>query len=204
MVLDPFVATDLLHHSQNQLADWAYMVQNGLADATSATQDAAPVVCPSFGQPGWAPFCFLNGNPVFKAFDGFQLFIQNSVIGLHNFLAARGVKEAYGPSIIMFTVFIRTILFPLNYQQLASTQAMTALNPKVQEIREKYADNKELQAQMTALLYQEAKVRLLSCLFVFYLQYCFSSGQSSIRLPSISYSNSCVFSIISIFFQSCR
>ena len=33
-----------------------------------------------------------------------------------------------------------------------------ALNPKVQEIKEKYADNKDLQNQMTALLYQETKV----------------------------------------------
>lgn len=35
-----------------------------------------------------------------------------------------------------------------------------ALNPKVQEIKEKYADNKDLQNQMTALLYQETKVPL--------------------------------------------
>ena len=37
-----------------------------------------------------------------------------------------------------------------------------ALNPKVQEIKEKYAGNKDLQNQMTALLYQETKVRLFS------------------------------------------
>ena len=33
-----------------------------------------------------------------------------------------------------------------------------ALNPKVAEIKEKYADNKDLQNQMVALLYQETKV----------------------------------------------
>jgi membrane protein insertase Oxa1/YidC/SpoIIIJ len=38
-----------------------------------------------------------------------------------------------------------------------------ALNPKVQEIKEKYADNKDLQNQMTALLYQETKVTALHC-----------------------------------------
>lgn len=66
----------------------------------------------------------------------------------------------HGPSIILFTVFIRTVLFPLNYQQIASTQKTQALNPKVQEIREKYANNKDLQNQMTALLYQETKANL--------------------------------------------
>ena len=69
-----------------------------------------------------------------------------------------GVKNAYGPSIILFTILIRILIFPLSYQQIASTQMTQALNPKVQEIKEKYADNKDLQNQMTALLYQETKV----------------------------------------------
>ena len=43
--------------------------------------------CPAFGQPGWAPFCFLNGNPVFATFDRFQAFVQNSVVSLHDLLA---------------------------------------------------------------------------------------------------------------------
>jgi membrane protein insertase Oxa1/YidC/SpoIIIJ len=46
----------------------------------------------------------------------------------------------------------------LNFQQLASTQKTQALNPKVQEIREKFPDNKEMQNQLVALLYQETKV----------------------------------------------
>jgi hypothetical protein len=121
--------------------------------------EPAGKVCPGFGEPGWAPFCFLNGNPVFKAFDGFQLFIQNSVVGLHDFLQQQlGLTQAYGPSIILFTVFVRLLLIPLNYQQISSTQMVTLLNPKIQEIREKFPDNKELQAQLTALVYQEAKV----------------------------------------------
>lgn len=33
-----------------------------------------------------------------------------------------------------------------------------ALNPQVQQIREKFKDNKELQNQLVALLYDEAKV----------------------------------------------
>ena len=69
-----------------------------------------------------------------------------------------GVKNAYGPSIILFTILIRILIFPLSYQQIASTQMTQALNPKVAEIKEKYADNKDLQNQMVALLYQETKV----------------------------------------------
>lgn len=76
-----------------------------------------------------------------------------------------GIENAYGPSIILFTFLVRSILFPLNYQQIASTQKTQALTPKLQEIREKYANNKDLQNQMTALLYQETKVNpLAGCL----------------------------------------
>ena len=68
------------------------------------------------------------------------------------------MENAYGPSIILFTILIRILIFPLSYQQIASTQMTQALNPKVAEIKEKYADNKDLQNQMVALLYQETKV----------------------------------------------
>ena len=55
-------------------------------------------------------------------------------------------------------MLIRLLLFPLTYQQLASSQKTLALNPKIKEIQAKYGDNKDLQNQMVALLYQETKV----------------------------------------------
>lgn len=143
-----------------------------LSDATTAATstavavtEKAPIVCPGFGQEGWAPFCFLQGNPVFNAFDVFQEFIQSSIVQLHDTLHGLGLENAYGPSIILFTLSVRILLFPLSYNQLASTQRTQALAPKVTEIREKYPDNKELQQQMTALLYQETNVNpLAGCL----------------------------------------
>ena len=75
------------------------------------------------------------------------------------------MKNAYGPSIILFTCIVRLFVFPLNYKQIASSQMTQALQPKVKEIREKYADDKNLQNQMTALLYQETDVNpLAGCL----------------------------------------
>ena len=53
-----------------------------------AVPAAVAGVCPGFGEPGWGPFCFLNGNPVFQAFDVFQAFIQGSVVSLHDVLQA--------------------------------------------------------------------------------------------------------------------
>lgn len=136
-----------------------------LADENVASAVTNTIICPNFGEPGWAPFCFLNGNPVFNAFDQFQEFIQSSVVSLHDKLNDIGIKNSYGPSIIAFTLFVRILLFPLTYNQLASTQNTQALTPKIKEIKDRYPDNKELQNQLVALLYSEAKVNpLAGCL----------------------------------------
>jgi YidC/Oxa1 family membrane protein insertase len=132
---------------------------------TSLLFTNAKVVCPNFGEPGWGPLCFLNGNPVFNAFDTFQEFIQNSIVGLSEFVSSIGIENSYGLSIILFTCLVRAILFPLAYQQISSTQATTALTPKITEIKEKYPDDKDLQNQLVAMMYDEAQTNpLAGCL----------------------------------------
>eukprot|EP01038_Epipyxis_sp_PR26KG_P010547 gene10547-14169_t len=154
---------DTIHSTVLHIPHWIELAAQGIADSDIVS--APKPVCADFGQPGWAPFCFLNGNPVFNAFDQFQLFIQNSVLSLRSFLQGIGIENAYGPSIILFTILVRIVVFPLTYRQLSSSQMTTAVAPKVKEIKEKFPDNKELQTQMTALLYQEAQVNpLAGCL----------------------------------------
>ena len=69
---------------------WINTVVQGIADAAVITEKAK-VTCPDFGQPGWGPFCFLNGNPLFNAFDTFQAFIQSSVVQLHDIIQAQEI-----------------------------------------------------------------------------------------------------------------
>ena len=173
---DPSLVVDQLHSLQHVVtaaaasvsgggsSHWAEYAAQGLADAASA--DAAPAVCPGWGEPGWAPFCFLNGNPVFKAFDAYQAFIQNSVVTLRNFYHDKvGLEESYGPSIISFTVLIRLIILPLTFRQLKSSSQTMLLTPKINEIKERFPDNKETQNQLIALLYQETNTNpLAGCL----------------------------------------
>ena len=66
--------------SINMFPKWAEFAVQGIAE------DASEIYCPGFGEPGWAPFCFLRGNPVFNAFDSYQAFIQSTVVGLHDYL----------------------------------------------------------------------------------------------------------------------
>jgi YidC/Oxa1 family membrane protein insertase len=142
---------------------WAELAVQGVAEA-----GAKAIACPGFGEEGWGPFCFLSGNPVsvFNAFDAFQESIQNSIVGLHDIIQNKlGIQNSYGISIVLFTVLIRSILFPITFRQMAATEKTKALAPKLAEINEKYGNDPNLKSQMTALLYQETQVNpLAGCL----------------------------------------
>jgi hypothetical protein len=117
------MAVDMLPdpHMVAQASQWVDLAYRGLADAAAVTPEVAQK-CANFGEPGWAPFCFLNGNPVFAAFDSFQLFIQNSIVNLHASLENAGFEKSYGLSIILFTCIVRAIILPVTFKQLESTQ----------------------------------------------------------------------------------
>lgn len=70
-----------------------------------------------------------------------------------------------GLSIIVLTLIIRLILFPLTLQQLKSMKATQALQPRMAEIRKKYAKDQQAQATAMQALYKEYGVNpLAGCL----------------------------------------
>lgn len=70
----------------------------------------------------------------------------------------------FGLSIIVMTIVIRLLLFPLTRAQLKSSKATQAIQPQVQEIRKKYKDPKVQQEALSAL-YKESGVNpLAGCL----------------------------------------
>lgn len=67
----------------------------------------------------------------------------------------------YGISIILLTVLVRVVLFPLTYKGSKSMKRMQQLQPKMLKIREKFKDKKQkLNAEMMAL-YRKNKVNPL-------------------------------------------
>ncbi len=71
----------------------------------------------------------------------------------------------YGVSIIILTLLIRFILFPLGVKQIKSMQAMQAIGPRVKELQKKYKNDKQRAQAETMKLYKEAGVNPLgSCL----------------------------------------
>lgn len=61
----------------------------------------------------------------------------------------------FGLAIVVLTLVIRLILFPLTLQQLKSMKANQALQPKMQEIKKKYANDQQGQMLATQALYKE-------------------------------------------------
>jgi YidC/Oxa1 family membrane protein insertase len=61
----------------------------------------------------------------------------------------------FGLSIIVLTLVVKLILFPLTLQQLKSMKATQALQPQMAEIRKKYAKDQRAQAEAMQALYKE-------------------------------------------------
>lgn len=67
----------------------------------------------------------------------------------------------YGLAIILFAILIKLVLYPLTKKSYRSMAAMKELQPKMQEIKEKYADDPEKQQKATMKLYKEEGVNPL-------------------------------------------
>jgi YidC/Oxa1 family membrane protein insertase len=71
----------------------------------------------------------------------------------------------FGLSIVVLTLIIRLLLFPLTLKQLKSMKANQQLQPQMQEIRKKYAKDQQAQVQALQALYKEYGVSpLTGCL----------------------------------------
>src|SRR5882672_8993546 len=68
-------------------------------------------------------------------------------------------------SIVVFTVLIRLLTFPLTQQQIKSSKAMQELQPKMKKMQEKYKGDREKLAAEQMKLYREHNINpLAGCL----------------------------------------
>jgi YidC/Oxa1 family membrane protein insertase len=63
-----------------------------------------------------------------------------------------------GIAIVILTVIIRLILYPLSKKAIRSQKALSELQPKMKEIQQKHKDNKEEQSKAMMDLYKKHKV----------------------------------------------
>ncbi len=65
---------------------------------------------------------------------------------------------SYGLAIILVTVLIRVLLYPLTKKQMESMKKMQAVQPKMKELQEKYGKDREKLSQKQMELYREEGV----------------------------------------------
>ena len=83
-------------------------------------------------------------------------FLAYIMLAIMNWLY--GMIGSFGWSIILLTLLIRTIFFPVTMKANASMREMSALSPKLKEIREKYKDEPMVAQAKMSELYKEHKV----------------------------------------------
>lgn len=118
--------------------------------------------------------------------------IFNVFVGLYNIVPGHDL----GVVILLTTVLVRVVVFPLTYKYIQAQRSMMLLNPKLAELRKQYADDKQKQAQATMELYKEHKINpLTSCLplllqlpIIIALYQVMSAGIVSSNLETILYS----------------
>lgn len=88
---------------------------------------------------------------------------------LHFFYWITG-SFSYGIAIVMLTILVRSLMIPISRKAAINAQMMQALQPQMQEIREKYKDAPEKQGLATRELFRKYKYNPLSGCFLGLLQ----------------------------------
>ena len=88
--------------------------------------------------------------------------LAKGLLWLHDMLEGANTIYSWGFAIILFTVIIRIIMFPLTLTQIRGMEAQKKLQPQLQELQKKYGKDREKMSQEQMKLYREAGVNPLS------------------------------------------
>ncbi len=112
-----------------------------------------------------------------------------------------------GIAIILFTILVRFVLYPLSKKSLESQRKMKELSPLMEKIKIDFKDNKDEQAKRTLALYRDNKINPFSGILFMFIQlpiiialYQVFRGGLSATDPSLLYSFVHTPSVISLHF----
>ena len=80
------------------------------------------------------------------------------------------VGLGWGPAIVALTFTVRLLILPLSLKQIKSMRAMSALQPQLKAIQEKYKNDKQRQQQAMMQFYRENEINPLASCFPLLLQ----------------------------------
>jgi YidC/Oxa1 family membrane protein insertase len=88
--------------------------------------------------------------------------LAKTLIWLNGILVGWGIPYSWGFTIILFTVIVKVVTFPLTYTQMRGMQAQKELQPKIKELQKKHGKDRDKLSKAQMELYQEAGVNPLS------------------------------------------
>ncbi len=90
--------------------------------------------------------------------------VQQVLTVLYDFTDSVGVPNL-GLAIVLMTIIVKLLMYPLTKKQIESTKAMMSIQPKMKEIQEKYKNDKQRLNMELANLYKNEGVNpLAGCL----------------------------------------
>lgn len=95
----------------------------------------------------------------------FETFFYQPVLNLLVFLYNIVPGNDLGVAIILLTIIIKALLYPLSKKSIESQKSLSEIQPEVDEIKRKYKDNREALGRETLELYKRKKINpFSSCL----------------------------------------
>ncbi len=95
----------------------------------------------------------------------FQIIFYQPILNLLVFLYNTVSFQDLGVAIVLLTIIIKVVLLPFSKQSIKAQKSMQDIQPKIDEVKKKYKDNKEEMGKALMNLYKENKVNpFSSCL----------------------------------------
>jgi YidC/Oxa1 family membrane protein insertase len=113
--------------------------------------------------------------------------IYNALIFLYNILPGHDL----GVSIIVLTVIVRFILYPVAKKQIESQKKLQELQPEIKKLQEKYKGDKEKQGKALMEYYKEKKVNPASGCLPLVIQIVFFIALYRAFIAGLNFSSGC-------------
>ncbi|MBT7714583.1 MAG: membrane protein insertase YidC [Deltaproteobacteria bacterium] len=97
----------------------------------------------------------------------------------------QGYVVNWGVAIILLTIIVRSVMFPLAFKGMMSMRKMSALNPKIKQIREKNKGNKEKMNKEIMQFYSQHKINPMGGCLPMVLQIPVFIGLYQALMPAI-------------------
>ncbi|MEI6480586.1 MAG: YidC/Oxa1 family membrane protein insertase [bacterium] len=100
----------------------------------------------------------------------FNTFLYNPIYNLLVYLITVIPGGDVGIAVIILTIFIKLVLFPVSLKAVRTQMKMKVVEPELKKVQEMYKDNKEELSRKTFEIYRKNKINPFSSIVVLFIQ----------------------------------